>query len=217
VPHVSAVERRQQLIRAAIDVMTREGVAATSTRAIAAELGIGQAMVHYVYGSKDELYRAVIEQLTTEVADHVRDGDLPSDASFRAAVAVFAERLWHSVLTRPDVHRLLTELVIFGLRSPSLRPAIADYQRQLDDAFEHWLQRAAARTGTVPARPIAEVSRLFAAGLDGLILQRLARRDDEADRRALADVVDATVALAEGSLPTGAHTLGTETLDGWPV
>ncbi|MYT21362.1 TetR family transcriptional regulator, partial [Streptomyces sp. SID7760] len=38
--HVSAAERRPQLIKAAIDLMTREGVAAGSTRAIAAELGV---------------------------------------------------------------------------------------------------------------------------------------------------------------------------------
>ncbi|NUP01767.1 MAG: TetR family transcriptional regulator, partial [Nonomuraea sp.] len=45
--HVSAAERRPQLIRAAIAVMRRDGVAAASTRAIAAELGIAQATVHY--------------------------------------------------------------------------------------------------------------------------------------------------------------------------
>ncbi|MGY1746530.1 TetR/AcrR family transcriptional regulator [Blastococcus sp. SYSU D00695] len=213
---MSAAERRQQLIRAAIDVMMRDGVAAASTRAIASELGIAQAMVHYVYGSKDELYRAVIEQLTTEVTDHVRDGDLPPGVSFRSAVEMLAERLWDSVLTRPEIYQLLTELVILGLRSRSLHPTITEYQRELDDAFTHWLRRAASRAGTVPARPIADVSRVFAAGLDGLILQRLARQDDEADLRALADLVEATAALAEGRLvpsacsPT-AGALGTRT------
>jgi AcrR family transcriptional regulator len=201
------------LVRAAIDVMTRDGVAAASTRAIAAELGIAQAMVHYTYGSKDQLYRAVIEQLTADVSEHVREADPSPDESLRTAVGMFAERLWQSVLTRPDVHRLLTELFVLGLRTPSLHPTVEDYQRQLDDAFVQRMQRAITRTGTVPARPVEDVARLFAAGLDGLIVQRLARRDDEADRRALADLVTVTVALAEGTLPQSAPALGVERLD----
>jgi AcrR family transcriptional regulator len=39
----------------AIDLMTREGVAAGSTRAIATELGAAQATVHYTFGTKAEL------------------------------------------------------------------------------------------------------------------------------------------------------------------
>ncbi|NED37805.1 helix-turn-helix transcriptional regulator [Streptomyces sp. SID8499] len=57
--HVSAAERRPQLIKAAIDLMMREGVAAGSTRAIAAELGVAQATVHYTFGAKEELYCAL--------------------------------------------------------------------------------------------------------------------------------------------------------------
>lgn len=57
--HVPAAERRPQLIRAAIDYMAREGVAAGSTRAIAAELGVAHATVHYTFGTKEGLYRAV--------------------------------------------------------------------------------------------------------------------------------------------------------------
>ncbi len=60
--HVSAAERRPQLIKAAIDLMTREGVAAGSTRAIAAELGVAQATVHYTFGTKEDLDGANIEQ-----------------------------------------------------------------------------------------------------------------------------------------------------------
>jgi AcrR family transcriptional regulator len=208
VAHVSAAERRPQLIRAAIDVMRRDGVAAASTRAIAAELGIAQATVHYVFGTKDELNRAVIEHLTAQVGDHLRTGELPADASFRTAVTVFVDRLWQTVLDQSEVHELLTELVLLSLRSPTLRGTIADYQRQLDDAVAHWLERATARSGTEPARPIADAARLLAAGLDGLILQRFSRRDDEADQRTLADLIDATVALAEGRLDTTSHLSG---------
>lgn len=70
--HVPAAERRPQLIQAAIDLMAREGIAAGSTRAIAAELGVAQATVHYTFGTKKDLYRAVVEQLTAEFIGQVR-------------------------------------------------------------------------------------------------------------------------------------------------
>jgi AcrR family transcriptional regulator len=201
VAHVSVAERRPQLIRATIHVMTRDGVAAASTRAIAAELGVAQATVHYVYGSKVELYRAVIEQLTADVvAALAQDGPAPVDADFRTAVAAYASGLWRTVVEQSEVHQLLTELFVLGLRSPSLRTTIADYQRQLDAAFEDKLRTTAERAAVTPARPIEEVARFFFAGLDGLILHRLARQDDEADERSLADLVDATTALAEGRI-----------------
>lgn len=71
-PHVSVAEPRPQLIKAAIDLMTREGVAAGNTRAIAAELGVAQATVHYTFGTKEDLYRAVMEQLTHDLIAQVQ-------------------------------------------------------------------------------------------------------------------------------------------------
>jgi AcrR family transcriptional regulator len=200
---MSAAERRPHLIRAAIEVMKRDGVAGATTRAIAAETGIAQAMVHYLYGAKDELYKAVIEQLTADVRERSRRrlGAMAPDSDFRTAVETFAADLWASVNEDPGIHRLLTELYVVGLRWDSLRDAIADYQRDLDAAVEAVFQSAAERTGTTTARPIHEVARFFFAGFDGLVLHRLARPDDEADQRSIEALVEATVALAEGRPP----------------
>jgi AcrR family transcriptional regulator len=210
VPYVSAAERRPQLIRAAIDVMTREGVAAASTRAIAAELGIAQPMVNYVYGSKDELYRAVILQLTADVTAEVkRRAVVPPEADFRAAVAAHARALWQAVVDELEVLQLLNELTVLALRSPSLRGAVADYQLQLDAAFEATFRDAVRHLDTEPARSVSDVARFFFAAIDGLLLHRLVRQaDDDADERTLEDLVEATVALAEGRLPVPAAYAG---------
>ncbi|NUP42629.1 MAG: TetR/AcrR family transcriptional regulator [Streptomyces sp.] len=199
--HVSAAERRPQLIRAAIAVMRRDGVAAASTRAIAAELGIAQATVHYVYGAKDELYRAVIQQLTAEIAEQVRSIDIPPGPDFHAVIGAYARGLWRTVVEQPHVHQLIAELFVMGLRSPTLHPTITAYQRHLDAVFADAFREAAAYAGTTLALPVEEVARFFFAGLDGLILQRLARTDDLADERSLEQIVAATTALAEGRLP----------------
>jgi AcrR family transcriptional regulator len=200
VAHVSASDRRPQLVRAAIDVMRREGVASASTRAIAAELGIAQAMVHYVFGTKDELYAGVIQQVTAEVTAKIRERQpLPHSSSFRDVVESIAQGFWQAVLEDQGAFALLSEMVLYGWRSPSLAPAIADYQRQLDEAFADKFRDAYARTGIAPARPPEDVAHFFFAGVDGLLVHRLAlQRDHESYLRCLQDIVDATTALATG-------------------
>jgi len=78
VGRVTAQDRRQQLIDAAIRVAEREGIAATTTRRIAAEAGARLATVHYCFRSKQELLEGVLSAIITELSEaargHVRPG-----------------------------------------------------------------------------------------------------------------------------------------------
>ena len=197
--HVTVAERRPQLIRAAIDLMTREGVPTASTRAIAAELGVAQATVHYVFGSKEELYRAVIEHLTQDLVGYVRDLTPPS-ADFGATVAFLATRLWQTVRERPGIHQLLTELYVFALRSPQLRDAIEDHRRTVNEETTALIGEAARRANTELMRPPEEVARHFLAGFEGLTLQHMGLPDDDAEQASLRALVSSAVAYATGEL-----------------
>ena len=53
------LERRAQLVRAALVVATRDGFEAATVRAIAAEAGVSLGVVHYCFEDKDELLREV--------------------------------------------------------------------------------------------------------------------------------------------------------------
>ena len=70
-PRALAAQHRSAIVNAAIRLMAREGVAAASTRRIAAEAGVAQATIHYVFGSKTELQLAALaaagETFTREV------------------------------------------------------------------------------------------------------------------------------------------------------
>lgn len=126
--HVPAAERRPQLIKAAITFMTREGVAAGSTRAIAAELGVAQATVHYTFGTKEGLYRAVMEQLTQDLIAQV-EAAAPADAGFEETAGALAAALWRTVREQPASHQLLSELTMYALRTPALSEALDSHCR----------------------------------------------------------------------------------------
>ncbi|WP_405577730.1 TetR/AcrR family transcriptional regulator [Streptomyces sp. NBC_01092] len=193
--HVSAAERRPQLIKAAIDLMTREGVAAGSTRAIAAELGVAQATVHYTFGTKEDLYRAVMEQLTQDLVTQVEQA-APTDAGFEDTIGTLAEALWRTVLEQPASYQLLTELSMFALRTPHLQEALQGHHRGISAVTAKLISEAAERTGHQLAQPAETIARFFLAGFDGLTMQHLSLPDEEAERVCLRALISAVLAMA---------------------
>jgi AcrR family transcriptional regulator len=193
--HVSAAERRPQLIKAAIDLMTREGVAAGSTRAIAAELGVAQATVHYTFGTKEDLYRAVMEQVTDNLVAQVERA-APTDASFEETVVTLAEAFWRTVIEQPEAHQLLTELNMLALRTPHLKEALHSHYTQVLAVTAKLISEAAERTGHQLAQPAETIARFFLAGFDGLTMQHLALPDEEAERVCLGALISALLAMA---------------------
>ncbi|MEV0223812.1 TetR/AcrR family transcriptional regulator [Streptomyces sp. NPDC050704] len=197
--HVPAAERRPQLIKAAIDYMAREGVAAGSTRAIAAELGVAQATVHYTFGTKEELYRAVMEQLKQDLIAQV-EGAAPTGAGFEETVGTLAAALWRTVREQPASHQLLMELTMFALRSPALNEALESHNLGATEVTARLVTEAAERTGLTLAQPAETIARFFLAGFDGLMLQHLSHPDEEAEHACLQAFVSAVVAMAGGRL-----------------
>ncbi|MGW3122914.1 TetR/AcrR family transcriptional regulator [Streptomyces sp. NPDC001107] len=193
--HVSAAERRPQLIKAAIDLMAREGVAAGSTRAIAAELGVAQATVHYTFGTKEELYRAVMEQLTQDLVAQVEEA-APTEASFEDTIATLAEALWRTVLEQPASYQLLTELSLFALRTPHLQEALHAHQRDVSAVTTKLISEAAERAGHRLTQPAETIARFFLAGFDGLTMQHLSLPDEKAEEVCKQALISAVLAMA---------------------
>ena len=61
-------QRRTAIVQATVDVMLRQGIAATTVRDVAAEMGTSSGLIHHYFGSMDELL--------AEAFDHVASKDL---------------------------------------------------------------------------------------------------------------------------------------------
>ncbi|MER5351101.1 TetR/AcrR family transcriptional regulator [Kitasatospora sp. NPDC002551] len=204
--HVPAAERRPQLIQAAIDLMAREGVAAGSTRAIAAELGVAQATVHYTFGTKKDLYRAVVEQLTAEFIGQVR-ASAPDEGPFAEQVRTMVHALWDSAVGEPGKCSLITEFAAMALRDPDLQEIMRALQHEIEATAAELLTALAAAHGQEPALPAHEISLYFLAGFNGLtdrylVLKAAGEDPEEESRRALDLLVATTVGLCLGAPAT---------------
>ncbi|WP_371517283.1 TetR/AcrR family transcriptional regulator [Kitasatospora sp. NBC_01300] len=201
--HVPASERRPQLVQAALDLMTREGVAAGSTRAIAAELGVAQATVHYTFGTKKDLYRAVVEQLTAEFIGHVRAA-YPGDGSFGEQVATLVHALWESSTGTDGRCVLLSEFAALAMRDPDLQEIMRALQHGIERTAAEMLTALAEAHGLELATPAEEIAVHFLTGFDGLTDRYLALRapgeqPDQGTLRALDLLVATTVGLCLGA------------------
>lgn len=172
---------------------------AGSTRAIAAELGVAQATVHYTFGTKEDLYRAVMEQLTGDLIAQVERA-APQDAGFEETIAAMAGALWRTVEVEASGYQLLTELAMLALRTPGLSEARTAHYQQVTEVTERIFAETASRTGYVLAQPPGLVARFFLSGIDGLTMQRLYAPGEPADNTGLRALIAATVALAGGKL-----------------
>jgi len=104
-PAAASPELRPRLLDAAIACYARDGIAATSLRAIARESGVTPALLHYYFGDAAQLREAVVEERV-----------LPAIAGFRAAlpldgdVASLIEAFVHGVGAAVEAHPWLPAL-----------------------------------------------------------------------------------------------------------
>ncbi|GAB3276678.1 hypothetical protein GCM10027456_67890 [Kineosporia babensis] len=177
------------MVRAATELMMREGVAAATTRAVATELGVGQATIHYAFGSKHELHKAVLLAVTQEILSDVQAAAPPAAADFATGLRFFVDRLWESVTSAPERHHLVAELSLTALREPVLRASLQEHQRSVNEAIAGIIAAVAQDCGQELTRTPQALARAFVAAHDGLVVQYLTDQDAQAGRDCLLDLV----------------------------
>ncbi len=100
-------ERRAAILAAARAVVVRDGLAGASTTAVAAEAGVTRGLVHHYFGSRHELFLAVLSELTSTLpgAIHTDLGDLSLDEVMAINCRAFLDAFERDV----DVWRALFE------------------------------------------------------------------------------------------------------------
>jgi AcrR family transcriptional regulator len=191
-------ERQAAIIAAAVRVLAREGITETTTRKIAAEAGVNQAMINYYFGGKDELLYAVLQEMMRRTGE-ITGASLPAHKRFAEALADAVEAFWSHVEQAPELQVMQYELTLYALRRPESAwlaerqyagycAIVADLIRQVSDV-----------TGEPVAEPPDALARFIVGGLDGLILQFISNQDAARARSDLRRLVAAALALAQGA------------------
>lgn len=196
---VLAAEHRAAIVAAAIRLMAREGVGAASTRRVAAEAGVAQATIHYVFGTKTELYRGVLETVSANLVRVVEAGLEPQSLWAEQAEGA-ARAVWEITEADPSTALLLVELTAYALRDDELRDLAGGLYDSYHGLAEDVVRILLTRSDRELRIPLEEVARLAVAGLNGVVLSFLVHRDRGRSRRDVENLVDSLTAVAVGAL-----------------
>ena len=194
-PHVPVEERRTQLVQAAIRVISRDGVAAASTRRIAEEAGASQASVHYSFRSKEELFAAVAEHSVDLTRAAIAERPFGAGIGLRPAVAELLRMFREWAVSDPDLQISQYELQLWALHTPAHSGLAAQcyetYGRELAAVLD--LAATPAERGIDTAR----LARLVMVTTDGVALQILSCGADAVPDPDPAVLADGLVAAVE--------------------
>ncbi|MFB9906045.1 TetR/AcrR family transcriptional regulator [Allokutzneria oryzae] len=161
---LSQAERREQIVAAARRVLVEQGVPAATTRRIAAEAQVHVGLLHYHFATKDELFAAVMSQITADLVDYVRTAS-PEEATIQRCVHDLLTGAMAAEDSLPGIELAYLQLTIALMRSPELSAlATAKYQTLLDALAERF------RATPNPPEDPDQLALVFLTVLDGLVV-----------------------------------------------
>jgi AcrR family transcriptional regulator len=161
----------EAFLDAAERLLVREGAAGISTRQLATESGQNHGLVHYYFGSVDELLIQALERFTDRVLDRQRaiyGADVPFAEKWRTAIGFIEDDL------AAGYPKVWAELEALAWNKPELRERL----RGVDDRWRSLLRDALAEAieeyGLDSAHFSAEAwAALVMQFNKGLLLERL--------------------------------------------
>lgn len=186
---LSATERREALIEAALRVMERDGLTAGTTRAIVAEAGMSLASFHYAFASREELLRELVQRVIgRELAAAM--GEWSPEAGLAACLRAAADGYLAHLQAAAGQEQLMLELTLLAVRRPDLQPIAREQYRSYVRAATQLLELAAELTGASWRRPVPELARLLITLVDGATTTWLVDRDTPATRAVFEAAID---------------------------
>ena len=176
----------EAFLDAAERLLVEVGYSGITTRRLAAEANANQGLVHYYFGSIDELLGQVVERFTDRLVERQREmygADAPFIEKWRTAWRYQQEDL------ESGYSKIWMELQALSWNRPDLRPVVervnAEWRGVLRQAFE----RAAAEYGLAPEEfPVEALVALMMTYGQGYAIERLENIDE--GHAALLDWID---------------------------
>ncbi len=189
---MSPANRRETIVAATVDVARRKGLASTTVRDVAAEMGTSSGLIHHYFGSMDDVLAAAFEVVARQ------DLEVSAVSMAAAGSPVEALRIFFRTYTPSDKDWAF-QLWLDAWAEAARRPAVRRTSRRLNLEWQALLERT-IRGGVVTgvfacADPGGAAWRILSL-LDGLALQVVAHGTTIRRR----DVVAWSTAAAEREL-----------------
>jgi AcrR family transcriptional regulator len=137
-------EARQQTTEALMDAAERllfeVGYAGVSTRRVAEAAGVKHGLVHYYFGSMEELLTQTLERFSDRLAEPLEALYANPDLSFAEKWRLGAQFWVEEPTSR--FPKILLELLAMGWNLPALRQRLTEVHARFRAIFEHYFAEA---------------------------------------------------------------------------
>lgn len=167
---MSPADRRAAIVAATVAVAVRKGLASTTVRDVAMEMGTSSGLIHHYFDSMDEVLAAAFERVAS--ADlAVSERQMAEAASPVAALRVFFQT--YTPVDRDWSFQLWLDAWAEAARRPALREVSARLNLAWQGLLELTIRSGVSSGVFVCADPAAAAWRVLSL-LDGLALQVVA-------------------------------------------
>lgn len=176
------------LLDAAERLLVEKGYAGITTRGLAREAGLNHGLVHYYFGSVENVLLRVLERFTERLTQRQRAmyaADMPFIEKWRTAMRYLSEDA--------PYQKIWLELQALAWNHPELRLSVARVNAEWRAVLMEAFAEPRARYGL--AMPLDALVSLVMTFNEGIILERLS--GVEAGQRELLDWIDAWMEARE--------------------
>lgn len=174
-PTPARQEATEALLDAAESLLVEVGYAGITVRRLAERAGVNHGLVHYYFGSMQELLLKVVERFTDGLVERQRlmyARDVPFIDKWREAMRFLDED------TDSGYHKVWFELQAMGWNDERVRGRLQQVHRRWTDvvlpAFEAGLAELGVDTGRYPPQAVVSLVVTFN---EGIMLERLSGVD----------------------------------------
>jgi AcrR family transcriptional regulator len=186
-------ERRREHTRgllrnSAVEVFARKGFESAALEDIAEAAGYSRGAIYSHFGSKVELFLAVIDEQREQFLDGFADVIASVDRFDNLNVDDLAER-WGALIKADGATRaaLGYEWTLFLLRNPDARERVADKREESVQSLAEYISKVATSLGGKLQMPAPDLARVILAANDAVSLNSLL--DDAAVYRPFLQLV----------------------------
>ncbi|NGP77953.1 TetR/AcrR family transcriptional regulator [Balneolaceae bacterium YR4-1] len=135
-------DQRGNILEAALDEFAGNGLAGARLKNIADDVGVTKAMIHYYFGSKENLFKEVFAE-----AYHTVIGDLMNCLEKDESIFVKIEEFIEQAVDRFHIYPSLVDFLVNAMnKNPeSTVPLMRDLMDYDSSVFENQLQEAASQ------------------------------------------------------------------------
>ena len=170
-------DRRAQIIRGAAAVLARQGYEATSMKEIADEVGVSSGLLHYYFGTKEDLLAEVVRVLHDEQVAEWRQAIAAAGGPLER-VAAGMRRASDKFQTQPEFWHLLFDMYATGLRNPRLRKRVRAMAIDLVQQVTDEIRLLADDVPLPMVLPPEDIALAIAGAIDGVALLATLTDDD---------------------------------------